>query len=463
MIGDVSTFNYTGAVQTMQLLAGHRYIIECFGAQGCSTGTGGNRQGGWGGYAFGEYQPSEDVTANIYVGQQPSGGTGGWNGGGNGGSSGGGGASDVRIGGTALSNRIIVAAGGGGGSSNDSYRQNGYGGGEVGGDGINWNGSNQQGRGATQSAGGSNGGTLGVGGNATDGFMTGGGGGGYYGGGGATGMACGGGGGSSWAGGCENGGTHAFLRPGHGLIRIIEVSTSALNTETTFSYTGYPQSVKLKKGKYRIACYGAQGGLSSTSKLGGKGGYCAGDLVLSQDKHLLLMVGGQGGPGDRLNSGWNGGGRAVGTAGAGGGATDVRMDGGLSANRILVAGGGGGQNNQNTTDGTQGAGGGLTGNDGVDYYYGHGHGGTQYAGGVNGGAVWKGVDADLYSGSDAGGAGGGYYGGGVANAALGGGGGGSSYYGTLENAETEIGVNTGNGYIVITPLSAPYAGCPQII
>lgn len=196
------------------------YQMECWGAQGGNMVYDNKRVenkywdglGGLGGYVCATTKKTSAFDAGnlLYVycggagtGYQGTGtNSGGWNGGGfaTGGSSGGGGASDVR---TAQGNwdanfatRLIVAGGGGG--SND-FEDGGYGG-RTGGNGISHN-IGSPGLGATQSAGGTTGGTatgsLGKGGNITgDG---GGGGGGYYGGGNGSGNASSGGGGSSWA------------------------------------------------------------------------------------------------------------------------------------------------------------------------------------------------------------------------------------------------------------------------
>ena len=113
----MTTYTYTGESQTINLAAG-RYKFECYGAQGGGVGTG---SGGKGGYCSGIFTFAQNATVSAFIGNQPSGITGGFNGGGNGNNAfggdaghGGGGATDIRVGGTALSNRIIVAAGGGG-------------------------------------------------------------------------------------------------------------------------------------------------------------------------------------------------------------------------------------------------------------------------------------------------------------------------------------------------------------
>jgi len=69
-----------------------------------------------GGYVKGDIPVTPGETLYIYVGQQPTTITGGFNGGGNGegAGKGGGGGTDVRQAGTALASRVVVAGAGGG-------------------------------------------------------------------------------------------------------------------------------------------------------------------------------------------------------------------------------------------------------------------------------------------------------------------------------------------------------------
>lgn len=124
--GDSIIFNYTGSVQTFIVPNDVIYLsLDVMGGQGGSNSYG---NGGGGGRVQAIYPVIPGQILEIYVGQQPNSGLGGWNGGGNGtqpGSMGGGGASDIRIGGSDLSNRIIVAGGGWG-------RNGWYGGGGAG-------------------------------------------------------------------------------------------------------------------------------------------------------------------------------------------------------------------------------------------------------------------------------------------------------------------------------------------
>lgn len=142
-----------------------------------------------------------------------------------------------------------------------------------------------------------------------------------------------------------------------------------------FAYTGAVQSIELPKGKYKLQCWGAQGGSNAayssygiTSQTGGKGGYSEGVVTLTQTTTLYIFVGGQGSSSG--NGGWNGGGGGTGISqyksggtlgytkvGCGGGATDISLVTSSMAyntnrynersaaslqSRIIVAGGGGG-------------------------------------------------------------------------------------------------------------------------
>lgn len=141
-----------------------------------------------------------------------------------------------------------------------------------------------------------------------------------------------------------------------------------------FAYTGSVQQITLPKGKYKLQCWGAQGGTSygSSSGAGSKGGYSEGVLTLTETTTLYVFVGGQGSRGSSsslVNGGWNGGGASVGYSAynssgtngysypaCGGGATDIstvtssmsyssgrtnRSSASLLA-RCIVAGGGAG-------------------------------------------------------------------------------------------------------------------------
>ena len=118
----------------------------------------------------------------------------------------------------------------------------------------------------------------------------------------------------------------------------------------TYNYTGGIQSVTLPAGVYQLQAWGAQGG--NDRGIGGKGGYAAGTLNLTQRTTLYLQAGGKGvDSATNSGGGYNGGGNtgAVGSSGGGGGATSIATASGTLAQLVsyqssvlLVAGGGGG-------------------------------------------------------------------------------------------------------------------------
>ena len=207
--GQVTTFNYTGSMQTYTVPAGVTGLhIESIGGAGYGTlGEGGSVE------AVFTVTPGD--VYQIFVGGGGGATTGGYNGGGVPGANatygGGGGASDVRFGGVTLADRIIVAGGGGGSGSNCGVwtAEGGHGGGLIGQSGCDYSCSDCQytGSGGTQvsggiagptghgSCGGNSNGFLGSGGSNLGAYGTGGGGG-YYGGG--SGCYEGAGGGSSY-------------------------------------------------------------------------------------------------------------------------------------------------------------------------------------------------------------------------------------------------------------------------
>jgi gliding motility-associated-like protein len=242
----------------------------------------------------------------------------------------------------------------------------------------------------------------------------------------------------------------------------------------TFNFTGGPQSFTAPvTGTYTFDLYGARGGnvTSYYPTNGGLGGRAQGTTTLNAGQVINVYVGGQGQ--DRMGNhpygsctfvpgGWNGGGanRSAGNGTPGGGASDIRVGGNALANRIIVAGGGGGCG---WTYAAGGNGGGLTGAIGGNN---PNSGGTQVSGGAVGnsaggcgqsaGSLGQGGDG---SGSSAGGGGGGggFYGGG-GGGYNNGGGGGSSYVGGVNGGTTTIGVQNGNGQIII---SWNAQGCPS--
>lgn len=197
-------------------------------------------------------------------------------------------------------------------------------------------------------------------------------------------------------------------------------------------------------GDYKIELWGASGG-SGNSAAGGKGAYVKGEIFLYKGDILHFYIGGVGSNGSMPSSGqlvtsqggWNGGGSGISYypgsedygCGAGGGATDVRIEGEDLNARIMVAGAGGGGNTSWYSQGyyyySGGAGGSLSGGNGTGWSgYNYGKGGTQTSGGGGNNPGSFGVGANGSNGGSGGGAG--YYGGGTSGPWVSAGGG-SSY------------------------------------
>jgi hypothetical protein len=110
---------------------------------------------------------------------------------------------------------------------------------------------------------------------------------------------------------------------------------TSVTTEWAYNYTGGEQTFNAPyKGTYKIELYGAQGGTASSAVTGGYGSYATGTITIDKNTTLSIYVGGK--------NGYNGGGSGSSIYGNGGGATDVRINGNSTSNRILVAAGGGG-------------------------------------------------------------------------------------------------------------------------
>lgn len=219
-----------------------------------------------------------------------------------------------------------------------------------------------------------------------------------------------------------------------------------------FDYTGSVQTATLTPGRYKLECWGAQGGNSNQSNgtygNGGKGGYSTGILNVSTNTTIYITVGGQGQNGvlnTRTAGGFNGGGDGYGTnnfgvGGGGGGASDISLmspvfshssyfinnirDTNSLLSRIIVAGGGGSAGydvSNNAANG--GAGGGTTGQDELSNRVYHGTGGKQTTFGTGGSSEESnrysvqakfGCGASASNSTDvAPGGGGGWYGGGL--------------------------------------------------
>ena len=145
-----------------------------------------------------------------------------------------------------------------------------------------------------------------------------------------------------------------------------------MSTVTDYAYTGAAQTVTLKPGRYKLECWGAQGGYRSSSTYGGKGGYSVGEISLEKQTTVYVYVGGSGNTG-KTSGGFNGGGMRS-TYNGGGGATDIRIGTDSLYARVIVAGGGG---SDGASSKTGMYGGGTTGGSSTQSYGSGGYGGTQ--------------------------------------------------------------------------------------
>ena len=244
---------------------------------------------------------------------------------------------------------------------------------------------------------------------------------------------------------------------GFTISRNITLTAKAVQTTTTFSYTGGSQTYTAPvKGTYKLEVWGAQGGsISQFGYFGGYGSYSIGNVILEQSKKIYITVG-EVGHGDCVTSncigGYNGGGDTIYFTGdslnyiaGGGGATHIATQSGLLSTLenskesiLIVAGGGGGayyHSNGSEFSSNGGSAGGYIGVAGLQVEYTTSfpaYGGTQSSGGIAG---YRGENGKFGKGGSgyggvtqtASGGGGGYYGGG--SAAHSGTGGGSGYIG----------------------------------
>lgn len=134
-----------------------------------------------------------------------------------------------------------------------------------------------------------------------------------------------------------------------GVTREVTMINSIYNYQLTSNMQEFVAPVS---GIYLIKLWGADGN-NSTNSYGGYGAYTSGELYLNANEKIYIYVGGTGN-GD--TGGYNGGGSITANqstlgGAAGGGATDIRLNGGSwdSKNglnsRIMVAAGGGGATN----------------------------------------------------------------------------------------------------------------------
>lgn len=258
------------------------------------------------------------------------------------------------------------------------------------------------------------------------------------------------------------------------LLACASSGPMAFAQSTVYSYTGSPQQYVVPPGCYqgvRVTAYGAQGG-GNTSAVGGLGGQIVAYLPAAPGETLYVYVGGQGDPSG--TAGYNGGGSGIGGSqsnpgSGGGGASDVRKGGNTLADRWVVAGGGGGAtDNGGASNGGAGGGmvggtGGIGGNPWGCTNLTAATGGSQSAGGLGGtsvSCVWNGFDGGFGLGGNShnnyrsGGGGGGWYGGGGAHNGASGGGGSSYAHPSAWGVTHSQGFQSGNGLVVLTPISA---------
>lgn len=250
------------------------------------------------------------------------------------------------------------------------------------------------------------------------------------------------------------------------LLGLAAFTACMAQTTVTFNYTGAAQTFTVPAcvTSITVDARGAKAG-NNGSYAGGNGGRVQATVPVTPGEVLQIMVGEQGVNTSTNNPPvFNGGGGVYsyisgGTAGTGGGASDIRRTPYANADRLVISGGGGGGGYTNIG----GHGGGLIGQDGVPYPSwpnSGGKGGTQSAGGAAGvaccscptyttaGAVAQGGNG-AGDGAGGGGGGGGYYGGG--GSCFAGGGGGSSYTAPGVTGVTHTqGFNTGAGQVIIT-------------
>ena len=165
-----------------------------------------------------------------------------------------------------------------------------------------------------------------------------------------------------------------------------------------FDYTGGEQTfIAPVTGTYKLETWGAQGG-SVNEYLGGYGGYSTGNIRMSSNKQIYILVGEIGKFSTRSNTtypdapSYNGGGAGF---SGGGGATHIATSPGIlssfennNSNLLIVSGGGGGAkyygNSSGNYSGNGGSGGGYLGGNGTpktSIVYGYGTGGSQTTGG----------------------------------------------------------------------------------
>ena len=512
-IGQV--FNYDGStIQYETIAVAGLYYIGAAGGQGGNSNTAGPpHDGGLAASSGGDIFLQAGAVLEVVVGGAGSNNSSGFGAGGGGGSF----VIEVNNGSSAVDLNEVIAGGGGGagwnatggsglvatpnggnggglnGGSGGVDGAGGFGGFEGGGGGgfAGGNGAGVNATGSSGIGGGSNfAGGGGEGGGSNGGFG-GGGGGGFSGGGGGGGW--GGGGGGGQFGGSGGGGGGSYVNPlAAGVTQTVgdhtgngQVTVAPAAIAKAFSYDGAVVQFDTiaVSGIYNIAAAGGQGGSNTAnSHVGGLAASSGGDIFLQAGAVLEIVVGGAGSNDTSANG-----------AGGGGGSFVIEINNGSSAVDIneVIAGGGGGGGSDGAggsglaaptggngggagfgTGGVKGAAGsgGINGGGGGGFKGGNGTnfggtgtsgiaGGSDFAGDAAGGSggAGGGFGGGGGGGFSGGGGGGGFGGGGGGGHSVGsGGGGGGSYVNPLATDATQsAGVQSGNGYVDITPAQIP--------
>ncbi len=507
----VTTFSYDGAViQDDTIAVSGIYNIVASGGQGGNSSA---HDGGLAASSGGDIYLQAGAVLEIVVGGAGGNNT-STNGAGGGGGSfvieinngsaavntieeiagGGGGAGFLGAGGTGITGEDGMKGGGASGGDGGALGAAGAGGsGSGGGGGGGFKGGTGGGV-RTAGSGGTAPGTDFAGGSGafggllgSDGGFGGGGGGGYNAGGGGGGFGGGGGGGGAVINNGGGGGgsyfnPHATDSTGsdgvHSGNGVVTVNLAA--GPKTFSYDGVIQYDTITAtGTYDIVAAGGQGGNETTfDKPGGLGGSSGGNVFLQAGAVLEIVVGGVGSDVGSLNGAGGGGGSFVIEINNGSGTVDINevIAGGGGGAGLLGAGGigvkaptgghgGGTSSGAGGVNGAAGSGG-FAGGGGGGFQGGNGGsksgtggvgiaGGTDFAGGSGGadGGSSGGFGGGGGGGYSGGGGGGGWGGGGGGgrNGSSGGGGGGS-YVNSTIGVTKSAGVNSGAGFVTITPV-----------
>lgn len=220
-------------------------------------------------------------------------------------------------------------------------------------------------------------------------------------------------------------------------------------------YSGSKKNIKLPPGKYKLECWGAQGGYRSSTSYGGKGGYSKGEIDIKEETVFYLYTGGSGRTGG-TSGGFNGGGRRSSYYG-GGGASDIRIGQDSLYARVIVAGGGG---SDGATNKGGGYGGGSSGQSRTESYGTGGYGGTQT------GNTWLTSSQSTSTSSNSGAyAGFGFGGNGIYRSSGYGGAGGGGWYGGSGvypdgSGDDDRGGGGGSGYVYTSSTASNYpSGC----